>query len=307
MIKSEQYGKLERSIPEYGKCNHKSNIMKDDFDTAFLVVDRYAVKHEISKGSFGRIYLAKDLHNECDVVVKMINKNKKARQKIINDSEIPNLIVHPNIVKVENFVEDKIFAYIIYPYNEQSRSIASLKKDALDFKNKKKLTYMIKMLCQICDAVKFMHDRFVVHRDIKLANILISENTALLIDFDLACVINNDKYPGCGKLCGTPYYIPPEIWNSKSDVNLMLADIYSFGVTLYCIFNKKTMPYDNKEGDMMALIDSITNDDPVTSDSGYLLLDQLIMTIIDKDPLKRPPITEIKISLEKIVEDNINI
>ena len=263
------------------------------------ISNKYILSEILSKGSFGTVYYAENMNKE-KVIIKIIEKKKdRAIDKIRRDSEIPKLIKHKNIVEIIDFIENDGFAYIIYPYIENSKCLSDLPYSDLNFEKKEKLIHMINMMCQICDAIQFIHSKNVVHRDIKPDNIIISDSVAFLIDFDLSFVYDNPRYPLVRGIKGTPFYIAPELWRNDSNINYPLTDIYSFGITLYFIFNKKKIPYDADSFE--ELEDAICYEQPLQSKSGIPKLDKLIMKIIDKQPTNRPDIYEIKTSLQKII------
>jgi serine/threonine protein kinase len=274
-----------------------SDILEEHIDPCIL--EKYIINKLISNGSFGKVYLAQNIEKES-VVIKIIKKIKnKNENKIKRDAEIPKLVEHKNIVKILDFIENNNFAYVIYPHIENSVCLSKIPISCLNLKKKEKLVYIVEMLCQICDAIQYMHSKNVVHRDIKPQNIVISKHVALIIDFDLAFVINEPRYPLRKGLIGTPNYLAPEIWNQDDEIYYPLTDIYSFGVTLYYTFNRKCLPYDADTIEKLEY--TIRYDQPSQSDSGFLILDKLIMSILSKNPLNRPKIMEIKTVLQKLV------
>jgi MAP/microtubule affinity-regulating kinase len=82
---------------------------------------------------------------------------------------------------------------------------------------------------QILDGVKYMHDKGLCHRDLKMTNILInSRGEVKIIDFGFSV----EAYHKLRMYCGTPSYMPPEMVNKKSYYGKPL-DIWSLGVVLY--------------------------------------------------------------------------
>ncbi|XWV26387.1 serine/Threonine protein kinase [Tupanvirus soda lake] len=270
-----------------------------DMNNAYIS-GKYVKKYLLCSGSFGKVYLANRIDTGETLVIKIIKKvNGNTENKIKRDTEIPKIIEHPNIVKINDFIETDTHAFVVYPYIDNSICLSKIKRQELNFENKSKLEYMLNMMCQICDAIEFMHSKFVVHRDIKPQNIVVSPHLAILIDFDLAFIMNNSKYPLRKGIIGTPNYLAPEIWKNCDDICYQLTDIYSFGVTLYFVFNKKKLPYIADKIEDLEY--EIRHSNPIPSNSGYPALDRLIMDIISKDPNTRPTITYIKDSLRKII------
>jgi len=91
---------------------------------------------------------------------------------------------------------------------------------------------LIKYIKQIASALEYLHQNGIIHRDIKLSNLLISKEDEIRIcDFGLAHNYSNDKIKPLYDKIGTPLYIPPEMINRQGyDFK---ADIWSFGVCVY--------------------------------------------------------------------------
>ena len=265
--------------------------------------NKYEISHRLCKGSFGRVFLGKNLLTDEKVVVKIVKKRDKNSRKdidhrIMRDVEIPKIIEHPNIIQVIDFMTDHNYFYIIYPYIPFAVSLAQIKKSQFNFTDPNTMKHMIEMLCQITRAIEYMHSKMVVHRDIKPDNIIISRDLAILIDFDLAFVIDDVRFPAL-RSAGTPNYMAPEIWRRDDNIDYKLTDIYSFGVTLYYIFNKKKLPY--KATKIEDLEYQIRNARPLKSNSGFIILDKLIMSLINKNPMKRPTMDKTRDILMKLI------
>ncbi|XP_041796630.1 serine/threonine-protein kinase Nek3 isoform X2 [Chelmon rostratus] len=90
---------------------------------------------------------------------------------------------------------------------------------------------ILRWFTQMCAAAKHIHDKRVLHRDLKSKNIFLTDNgTIKLGDFGSACVLNSPKAYAHAYV-GTPYYVAPEIWNNKPYNNK--SDVWSLGCVLY--------------------------------------------------------------------------
>lgn len=254
---------------------------------------KYIYEKLIGKGSHSKVYIATNDSTKKKVVIKIITNNDKNR--IYRDVDIPWMIDHPNVVKIIDFIEEKFYSYIIYPYLENSIPLSNI---ILNFEDKSHLSHMLNLLYQIANAIEYIHSKSIIHRDIKPENIIVVGSHAFLIDFNLSAIVGDPKYPVEKGIIGSPLYIAPEIFRDDENINYTLTDIYSFGITLYYIFNKMYYPYDI--GDIYELQYSLLHSNPMPSLSGYKILDKLINSLINKNPTKRPNIGKIKEILDAL-------
>lgn len=91
-----------------------------------------------------------------------------------------------------------------------------------------------RFMIQLCAAVKYLHKRFVAHRDLKMGNLFLDHNMNIKVgDFGLAAMILSDKdAKRRNTLCGTPNYIAPEILDKSKGGHTQKVDIWSLGVIL---------------------------------------------------------------------------
>ncbi|ANB50568.1 putative serine/threonine protein kinase [Powai lake megavirus] len=254
----------------------------------------YKIEKTIYKSKNSRVSVAECIETSEKVIVKKIEKkNDKSKKRILNEYHIPKLIDCNGIIKTNKYIEDKYNCYLIYPYNPISISLYEM-----DYNNKD-YEFFFQIICQLCDTIKKIHDMDFIHRDIKPHNIIVQDTQAYLIDFDLACSLSDPKFPIQPKLTGTPNYIAPEIWMYEKNIDYKLTDIYSFGITIYYIFNKKKCPYKCKSISDMEY--AIRNIKPNKCNSGYDYIDDFVMKIIDKNPKNRPDLDTIKNFFSKLL------
>ena len=107
-----------------------------------------------------------------------------------------------------------------------------------------------RLMVQLCGAIKYMHARNVIHRDLKMGNLFLDHDMNLKIgDFGLAAVlVSKDEYEGLyayaksrrTTLCGTPNYIAPEILEKGKGGHDHKVDLWAIGVILYEFTQKST-------------------------------------------------------------------
>lgn len=171
---------------------------------------------------------------------------------IEKEIEILRKIEHPNIVKLIDIKRTKNNYYLVFEYCEKGdleKYVYRYYKKGMPEKTAQKLMF------EMADAVKTLHEQNIVHRDIKLANILLTKSfVAKLSDFGFAKAQDNSSVL-MKTYCGTPITMAPEIHNHfQYDFK---CDIWSLGVICYqLVYNKPPFMPENGGG-VQDLIDVI--------------------------------------------------
>ncbi|EKQ57657.1 MULTISPECIES: serine/threonine protein kinase [Clostridium] len=153
-------------------------------------VGKYKIIRLIGEGRFGVCYLVD--FNGKEYVLKVIKSKaiKKSGNKIIFEEEILSIINYPLIPKiVDTIKDDKIYAYIL-EYKRGKTIEDMIFGDKHIFTPDEIFNIGIKVI----EIIKYLHERNIVHRDIRVPNVIINGDEVYLIDFGLARIINNDKY-----------------------------------------------------------------------------------------------------------------
>ena len=167
------------------------------------------------------------------VAIKSFNKKnlkkKNAKQKIKNEIEMLSRLRHPFISQILDSFETETHIFIVMEY---------ICGDLLGFIRKRgKISESVSKIIfkQLIEGLIYIHKRKIVHRDIKLDNILIDlTNTIKICDFGVSRKISKDEI--MREHCGTPAYIAPEIFENLGYYGFQ-CDIWSPGVTLYYILS----------------------------------------------------------------------
>ena len=194
-------------------------------------VKQYSKGRFLGKGGFARVYEFLTLDTKQISAGKVICKasltKSRARQKLMSEIKIHRSLNHPNIVKFEHFFEDSENVYILLELCT-NQTLSEL------IRRRKRLTE-IEVQCYVFQAVsalKYLHAHRVIHRDIKLGNLFLSEKMELKLgDFGLATKL---EFDGERKrtICGTPNYIAPEILDGGHGHSYEV-DTWSLGVLIY--------------------------------------------------------------------------
>lgn len=197
--------------------------------------ERYRKVKVIGKGSFGEAVLVRSRANGRRYVVKAIETaamSPKEKRDIANEIRIMSTLNHPNIIKYQEHFEDGTRIFIAMEYadggdlHQRIREQRKVEPSA-PFDPKLCVFWML----QIAMALKYLHDRHILHRDLKTANIfLTTRNVVKLGDFGISTVLQNTV--ACAKtVCGTPYYFSPELCMNKPYNNK--SDVWALGIILY--------------------------------------------------------------------------
>lgn len=150
----------------------------------------YKVIRVIGEGRFGVCYLV-DLEGKQYVLKEIKSKGlKKSGNKVIFEEKILSSIDHPAIPKIIDTIKnDNIYAYIL-EYKSGKTVEDMLFGDNYTFTPSE----IYKIGFRIIDIIKYLHVRNIVHRDIRVPNVIINEEDVYLIDFGLARLANNERY-----------------------------------------------------------------------------------------------------------------
>ncbi|XP_010833964.1 PREDICTED: serine/threonine-protein kinase Nek5-like isoform X2 [Bison bison bison] len=195
-------------------------------------MDQYDMIKAIGEGAFGKAYLAQRKSDSEHCVIKEINFEKMPiQEKEASKKEVILLakMKHPNIVTFFNSFQENNRLFIVMEYCDGGDLMKRIRRQrGVLFSEDQILSWFV----QISLGLKHIHDRKVLHRDIKTQNIFLSKNgmVAKLGDFGIARVLNNTME--LARTCvGTPYYLSPEICQNKPYNNK--TDIWSLGCVLY--------------------------------------------------------------------------
>ena len=188
----------------------------------------------IGKGAFGKVNLGLHILTGRIVAIKSFNKKslrkEGAKKKIYTEIKLMKNLKHPYVVKILDTFETKDYLLIIME-NISGGDLLSFVRKRTKL-NEKICKYIFKQLLQ---AIQYIHKNKIIHRDIKLDNILIDLNNNIkLCDFGVGKSIYDGEI--LTDQCGTPAYIAPEILENKGYEGPPV-DIWSSGVVLYSMLS----------------------------------------------------------------------
>ncbi|XP_004844184.1 serine/threonine-protein kinase Nek5 isoform X3 [Heterocephalus glaber] len=195
-------------------------------------MDKFDVIEVIGEGAFGKAYLAKGKSDSKHCVIKEISFAKMPiHEKEASEKEVILLakMKHPNIVTFFSSFEENNRLFIVMEYCDGGDLMKRIhRQQGVLFGEDQILAWFV----QISLGLKYIHDRKILHRDVKAQNIFLCKNgmIAKLGDFGVARVLNNSME--LARTCiGTPYYLSPEICQNQPYNNK--TDVWSLGCVLY--------------------------------------------------------------------------
>ncbi|NXG50181.1 NEK1 kinase, partial [Psilopogon haemacephalus] len=252
-------------------------------------MDKYIKVRKIGEGSFGKAILVKAKENGQQYVIKEINISKmssKEREESRREVAVLANMKHPNIVLYRESFEENGCLYIVMDYCEGGDLFKKINaQKGILFPEDQILDWFV----QICLALKHIHDRKILHRDIKSQNIFLTKDgTIQLGDFGIARVLNSTAE--LARTCiGTPYYLSPEICQNKPYNNK--SDIWALGCVLY---EMCTLKHAFEAGNMKNLVLKIISGPfpPVSMHYSYDLRN-LLSQLFKRNPRNRPSVNSI--------------
>jgi Tol biopolymer transport system component/serine/threonine protein kinase/Tfp pilus assembly protein PilF len=201
-------------------------------------IGAYMLEREIGRGGMGAVYLATRADNEFSkrVAIKLVKRGMDTDfiiRRFRNERQILANLDHPNIARLlDGGTTQEGLPYFVMEY------IEGLPLTRFCDINRLTIAERLKLFVQICAAVHYAHQQFVIHRDIKPGNILVTgDNNPKLLDFGIAKILNAEsaqdplENTATAMRLMTPVYASPE--QARGELVTHASDQYSLGVLLY--------------------------------------------------------------------------
>jgi len=206
----------DHDIPKFiSDGNDKTNYVRGKF---------------LGKGGFARVHELIDLNTSAVLAGKIIHKSRISKphhkEKITREIELHRSLRHKNVVQFIKHFEDSDNIYILLE-NCARKSLVHVLKCRQVVTEPETRYYM----SQLVHGVDYIHNQNIIHRDLKLGNLFLTNSMAVKIgDFGLATRLGQEKK---GTICGTPNYISPEVLNKEG--HGFFADIWALGCVMYAL------------------------------------------------------------------------
>lgn len=236
---------------------------------------KYILGQTIGEGEFGKVKLAwaeSENGERRQFAIKLLRQDRlrgvdqAQRDKVNHEINALQACHHPHVIRLEDLLQNVHYIGIVLDFASGGDMFAHIYKNGrLEERNAQRL------FAQLVSGVHYLHQKGIVHRDLKLENLLLDGNNKILIsDFGFANSFRSSKgYTLMRTSCGSPCYAAPEVVNSDKNYDGRKVDVWSVGVILFT-FLAGYLPFD---------------DDPNNPDSEDI---QQLYRYIATKPLKFP-------------------
>ena len=197
------------------------------------ILDRYELRRLIGRGGMADVYEGYDPRFDRKVAVKVFKReDEEMLNRFIREARLMAKLNNKHLVPVYDSNQSQIdgvtWHYIVMPFMEGGTLRARIRRSPLPLKQ------ACEYLRDIADALDYIHNQGIIHRDIKASNVLLdSEGSCYLSDFGIARITTDaTQLTSTGNVLGTVDYVAPELFevNRRADAR---SDLYSLGVLLF--------------------------------------------------------------------------
>ena len=253
-------------------------------------VPGFTIIKQLGKGSYGTVYKVKRVSDGNSYALKMVDltsMNQRQREEAVNEIRIMASITSPFIIGFHEATIQDHKLCIVTDYaklGDLSNLIARRKLKRRPFKEDVIWRFML----QVLEGLRVLHDRGIVHRDLKSANILLSAPDLFKIgDLGISTVLQQRQL--AKTQIGTPMYLAPEVWK-KRPYNSK-CDIWSLGVLLYEMATF-TYPFNARNARDLSVKVCSSKAPPMKVDYSRDLT-RVIQLMLTHNPVQRPSVHEL--------------
>jgi len=211
-------------------------------------ISHYKILKKIGEGGMGEVYLAEDVSLGRKVAMKFLPKKftakEGARERFKREARAAAALNHPNIVTIHEIDEYEDMLYIVMEYIEGETLGDKIKGEEVYFDDKTtplqlmQINDIIAVILEVCKGLEKAHKAGIVHRDIKLENILIGKDGRVkILDFGLAKLKGATRLTEESVAMGTAFYMSPE--QLRGEAFDHRTDIWSLGVVMYAMLTSQ--------------------------------------------------------------------
>jgi len=248
---------------------------------------RYRILGELGRGAMGVVYRASDDVLNRKVAIKTINmaadpeERTEYERRFYQEAKAAGSLNHPNIVTIYDLGQAGDVVYMAMEYIEGTELRDLLVRGRIE------IATAIDIVAQVAEGLAFAHERGVIHRDVKPANIMVvPDGPAKIMDFGIARMRSSEVKTQTGMLLGSPKYMSPEqLLGSEVDHR---CDIFSLGVVLYeAVTGAPPFSGSDISQIMYQIVNTIPPAPSVVNRRAPAMLDRILAKAMAKDPAAR--------------------
>lgn len=186
---------------------------------------RYEVVSAIARGSMGSVYHAID-HNECEAVALKQLSDPRLAARFEIEARLLAALDHPRVVHVRDHFADGDARFLVMDLVEGGDL-----GTALEQRGRLPLQEVVEIVTQAAEALRYVHEQQIVHRDVKPRNLIAGHDGIVLVDFGVARTVGRED-PGTIAI-GTPRFMAPEVLQTGTVSSR--ADVYSLAATAWTL------------------------------------------------------------------------
>jgi serine/threonine protein kinase/dienelactone hydrolase len=212
--------------------SHTHTILRpiDELVPGTELAGKYKIIDIIGKGGMGIVYKAEDIRLKRKVALKFLppelTKDKEAKERFVLEAQAAAALSHPNICTIHEIDEEEGKSFIAMEYVEGESLKNKIDKGPIASEE------AVDIAIQVAQGMEQAHKKGIVHRDIKSANIMVTDmGQAKIMDFGLAKVKGGTLLTREGTTLGTVAYMSPE--QARGEEVDHRTDIWSLGIVLY--------------------------------------------------------------------------
>jgi len=194
---------------------------------------RYRVERELGRGGMATVYLARDLRYDRPVAIKVLLPELASAlgsERFLREIRIAATLRHPHILPLLDSGDAEGVPFYVMPFIEGESLSEKLARE-----KQLPIEEAVQIGREVADALAYAHERGVVHRDVKPANIMLDSGHAVVADFGIALATQStdpNRLTATGVSPGSPHYMSPEQAAGESEVDGR-SDVYSLGCVLF--------------------------------------------------------------------------
>ncbi|WP_410641167.1 protein kinase domain-containing protein [Amycolatopsis sp. lyj-346] len=263
--------------------------------------DRYRLLEPIGGGAMGTVWRAQDEKLDRTVAIKELllphdhdeQRTQEAKNRAMREARIAARLQHSHAITVFAVLEEEDRPWLVMEYLPSKSLALVLGEEPATVDD------AIRVGVQISSALAGAHRAGVVHRDVKPANILVSEDgTAKITDFGISRAIGDVKLTATGEIAGTPAYLAPEV--ARGEDADFAADVFSLGATLYAAVEGQS-PYGTADNPIALLYKASSGEIVPPEKAGPLT--PLLLRMLASEPAERPSMDEVEQELRALLPD----